>query len=73
MKVEVKKSKSEKEIEFPCLVENMGTIILATGKDCGDGIEGFCISDEQGDYEIGEHDTWYDFDLFEGTVTLSND
>jgi hypothetical protein len=74
MKVEVNESKSEKDIEFPCLMKFEETIILATEYGC-QGIEGFCLKKGKSFKEVGDfHDSWtIDFKPFKGTITLSND
>jgi hypothetical protein len=76
MKVEVNEVKDSKEIEFPCLMKynDNNLVLLVTGKSenkfIGTAING------NGAHVKGEHgNQWqvYELELFNGTITLSND
>ena len=75
MKVEVNESKTEKKIEFPCLMihEKTGNVIIATGKTSCNYIGVMVNQDEL--HGIGRYsETWVDtFKPFKGSITLSND
>jgi hypothetical protein len=74
MKVEVKETETEKELQFPCLMEYEDhecgrIIIMAIGKN-GNHYIGLRLSQNVGEYATNW--TRY-FKPFKGSITLSND
>ncbi len=70
MKVEVNKKKTEKELEFPCLMidESDGHIVFFKS-------EGVGVSITNRDSMAFYNETWFmdTFKPFKGSITLSND
>jgi hypothetical protein len=78
MKVEINKNKTEKEIEFPCLMKSDDDVVLfAIGK--GDrGYDGCIIKPYKKESPVSgvmKFNYWDEkvFKPFKGSVTLSND
>ena len=70
MKSVIERAEEKKEIEYPCLMENNGTIVLFTDDETG-----MVLADESGACYVGEHsDNWAtdNFNPFTGKITLSN-